>query len=280
MQNTKDEQAKLWNTVAGNAWVAEQDVLDRLYKPFEDLLIDALTATGPRSRVLDVGCGTGATTVAIARRLGPAARCIGVDISEPMITAARARAARDHVAAEFIRANAQDHAFEPASFDAIVSRFGVMFFDDPIAAFTNLRRAATENAVFRATSWRHPDENPFMTTAERAAAPLLPLLPPRLVDAPGQFGLATAQRVSSILRESGWSENDIQPIDVECRMPESALIPYLTKFGPIGRVFPGLDKQTRAQVVATVRPAFDPSVHGNEVRFMTACWMVGAKGAR
>jgi SAM-dependent methyltransferase len=278
--NTNDEQAKLWNTLAGQAWVQEQEVLDRLYKPFEDLLVDAVTAAGPRRRVLDVGCGTGATTVAIARRLGPAARCVGVDISEPMIAAAHARAERDRVPADFIRANVQDHAFEPASFDTIVSRFGVMFFDDPIAAFANLRRAATDDAVLRAITWRGPEENPFMTTAERAAAPLLPMLPTRRPDAPGQFGFANAQRVSSILRESGWADVDIQPIDVQCTMPEPALISYLTKFGPVGRVFPELDAPTRAQVIALVRAAFDPYVHGTDVRFIAACWMTGARGTR
>jgi SAM-dependent methyltransferase len=273
-----DEQAKLWNGLAGHAWVEAQDVLDRLYKPFEDLLVDAVIAAGSRSRVLDVGCGTGATTIAFARRLGPASHCVGVDISEPMIAAAHARAERAGVPVGFLCANAQTYAFEPASVDTIVSRFGVMFFEDPVAAFANLRRAATDDAVLRVITWRRPEENAFMTTAERAAAPLLPTLPPRRPDAPGQFAFANAQRVSSILRESGWIDIDMQPIDVQCIMPETALVSYLTRFGPVSRVLPDLDEQTRARVIEAARAACDPYVHGSVVRFTAACWMVGARG--
>ena len=278
--NATDEQAKLWNGRAGHAWVETQDVLDRLYKPFEDLLVDAVVAAGSRRRVLDVGCGTGGTTIAIARRLEAVSSCLGVDISQPMIAAARARAERERVPAEFVCANAQDYAFESASIDMIVSRFGVMFFDDSIKAFANLRRAATDNAVLRVITWRRPQDNAFMTTAEQAAAPLLPAMPPRQPDAPGQFAFANEQRVASILRESGWVDIDIQPIDVECTMPESALVTYVTRFGPVGRIFPDLDEQMRAKVIATARAACDPYVHGTEVRFTAGCWMVGARGAR
>ncbi len=136
-----DEQTKLWNGPAGRAWVEAQEVLDQMFEPLEDLLVEAVLA-GSGRRVLDVGCGTGSTTLAVARRLGAEGGCVGIDISEPMIAAARARAGREGLPASFIRANAQVHAFEPASFDLIISRFGVMFFDDPVAAFANLARAA------------------------------------------------------------------------------------------------------------------------------------------
>src|SRR5690349_15766118 len=125
----RDEQATLWNGPAGRAWVDAQEPLDQMFQPFEDLLVAAIAA-GSGGRVLDVGCGTGSTTLAVARRLGPTGRCKGIDISEPMLAAARARAAREGVPASFIRADAQVHAFAPASFDMIISRFGVMFFED------------------------------------------------------------------------------------------------------------------------------------------------------
>ena len=96
--------------------------------------------------MLDVGCGTGSTTLAVARQLGANGDSIGIDISEPMIAAARARAEREAAPARFICADAQEHAFEPASFDMIISRFGVMFFDDPVRAFANLRRACERTA--------------------------------------------------------------------------------------------------------------------------------------
>jgi SAM-dependent methyltransferase len=271
-----DEQSTLWNGPAGRAWVDAQESLDQMLQPFEDLLVEAVAA-GSGGRVLDVGCGTGSTTLAVARRLGAKGRCTGIDISEPTIAAARVRAERERAPASFIRANAQTHAFEPASFDMIISRFGVMFFDDPVRAFANLRRAASADAELRFVAWRSAAENPFMTTAERAAAPLLPNLPARRPDAPGQFAFADRHRVYTILEESGWTEIEIRPIDVACTLPEEQLVRYLTRLGPVGLILHEADDRTRTQVIETVRAAFGPYVHGTEVRFTAACWMVGAR---
>jgi hypothetical protein len=116
-----------------------------------------------------------------------------------------------------------------------------------------------------------------MTEAERAAAPILPNLPARRPDAPGQFALADPRRVSSILEESGWTEAGIRPVDVACILPEKELTRYFTNFGPLGRIFHEVDGRTRAQVIETVRAAFDPYVHGGEVRFTAACWMISAR---
>ena len=273
---TEDEQTKLWNGPAGRAWVEAQPVLDQMFAPLEALLVAAV-CEGSGSRVLDVGCGTGSTTLAVARRLGANGRCVGIDISDPMIAVARARAEREGVPASFIRANAQTHDFEPASIDAIISRFGVMFFDDSVQAFSNLGRAASGDGGMRFIAWRSPAENPFMTTAERAAAPFLPQLPPRRPDAPGQFALADQRRVHSILEQSGWTEIDIRPIDVPCTLPEKELNRYITRFGPVGMVLQEADEPTRTRVSETVRAAFESYVRGPEVRFTAACWMVDAR---
>lgn len=273
-----DDQKTLWNGVAGNAWVEAQALLDQMFQPFEDLLVDAVAGAAAR-RVLDIGCGTGSTTLAVARRLGAEGVSVGVDISEPMIATARVRAQREGSAARFIVADAQSHAFEPGSFDAIISRFGVMFFDDSVAAFANLRRALHGGGELHAIAWRHPAENPFMTVAERAAAPLLPDIPPRRPDAPGQFAFADAQRVRGILQDSGWMAIDLRPIDVACAFPERELTPYMTRLGPLGRILETVDEPTRRRVIETVRRAFDPYVHGDEVRFNAACWMIDARAS-
>jgi ubiquinone/menaquinone biosynthesis C-methylase UbiE len=273
---TDDEQTRLWNGLAGRAWVEAQELLHQMFKPFEDLLVEAVSA-GSGGRVLDVGCGTGSTTLAVGRLLGAKGRCIGIDISDPMIAAARARAERESTPASFIRANAQTHAFAPASFDVIISRFGVMFFDDFVQAFANLRRAAKPDAALRFAAWRSAAENPFMTTAERAAASLLPNIPARRPDAPGQFAFADQRRVHRILEESGWGEIDIRRIDVACTLPEKDLVRYLSRLGPLGLIFHEADDGTRKQVIEKVRAAFEPYVHGADVRFTAACWMVGAR---
>ena len=269
------EQEQLWNGSSGQAWVESQELLDHVLAPFETLLVEAAAVRSP-GRLLDVGCGTGSTTLAIARRLGASARCTGIDIYQPMLALATARAAREGSPAEFIRADAQTHPFEPASVDMIVSRFGVMFFDDPVAAFANLRRASTGNAALRLIAWRSAAENPFMTAAERAAAPLLPELPARNPDGPGQFAFGSAARVQAILEDSGWTGAELRPIDVECAFPAAQLDAYLTRLGPVGRVVQEADEQTRARIMQTIRPAFDPYVRGDDVRFVAACWMVSA----
>lgn len=271
--NILDDQAALWNGASGHAWVELQELLDQILEPFKDLLVDAVAARSAR-RVLDVGCGAGATTLAVAR-LG--ATSVGVDISDPLIEAARARAEREGVAATFLRADAQTHDFEPASFDAIISRFGVMFFDDFVRAFANLRRAASDGAEIRFVAWRSASENPFMTTAERAAAPFLSNIPARKPAAPGQFAFADRNRIDRILVKSGWADIDIQPIDVVCSLPEKDLLRYVTRLGPLGLVVQEADEATRTSVLETVRAAFDPFVHGSEVRFTAACWMVVAR---
>lgn len=267
------EQNRLWNGPSGHAWVAAQEVLDRMFEPFEKLLVEVAAS---KRQVLDIGCGTGATTLAIARQLGSNGRAVGLDISEPMLATARARAQRDNVPATFICADAQTHAFDATRFDMIVSRFGVMFFDDPVRAFANLRHAATSKAKLRAIAWRSPADNPFMTTAERAAAPMLPNMPPRRPDAPGQFAFADATRVRRILTESGWNDIDLQPLDVECVLPVKALHLYVTRLGPVGMMLQSADEATRTRVTETVLDAFKPYVHGADVRFTAACWMVSA----
>jgi SAM-dependent methyltransferase len=279
MQDTKNDQSTLWNGLAGRGWVEAREALDRMFKPFEDLLVEAVPP-GSRGPVLDVGCGTGATTFAVARALSANSaansRAIGIDISAPMLEAARARAEREHAPAEFILADAQEYPFEPASIETIVSRFGVMFFDDPVRAFANLRRALRSGGRLRFLAWRGADENPFMTAAERAAAPLVPNLPVRRPDAPGQFAFGDGQRVRRILEAGGWEAIDIRPIDIECTLSEEDLSRYMALMGPVGRILQDVDERTRARVLEAVRAAFDPFVHAGQVRYTAACWLADA----
>lgn len=270
------DQAALWNGPAGHAWVDAQDTLDRMFQGFETLIADA-GQQGRGAHVLDVGCGTGATTLAVARQVGERGAAVGVDLSAPMLARARERADAAGLPATFEQADAGTHAFPPARFDRIVSRFGVMFFADPVAAFANLRAAARPGAALDAFAWRAPADNPFMTAAERAAAPFLASMPARDPHAPGQFAFADPDRVARILSESGWSGIELEPVDVACRFPEAGLVGYLTRLGPVGLALKDADEATRARVVDTVRAAFDPFVEGDEVRYVAACWRLRAR---
>ncbi len=271
------DQAALWNDASGPIWVEMQHVLDGMLAPLEARLMEE-AFPGEGGRVLDIGCGAGATTLSMARRLGPTGRCLGVDISGPLVAAARARAAAEGLAsAAFVQADAQTYGFEPDCFDAVISRLGVMFFDDPAAAFANIRRAARRKAKLSFVAWRSPAENPFMTTAARAAAPLLPHLPAPDPGAPGQFAFADRDRVQRILDVSGWTDVDIRPIDVSSGVAERDLLTYVTRLGPVGLALRDVDAPTRARTAEAVRAAFDPYVRDGAARFTAACWLVNAR---
>jgi len=260
-------QTMLWNGPAGQAWVDEQELLDLMLEPFLSILLDT---TGSARNVLDVGCGTGTTTLALAQERA----CVGIDISKPMLELARSRAQQRGSSAEFVLADAQLHAFEPAQFDLIVSRFGVMFFEDPVAAFSNLKRAARGRLSF--VAWRGPEENPFLTTAEQAAAPLLPELPRARADTPGPFGLCSKDRLAGILRESGWENIEIQPLQVPCGFPSQLLSRYYTRIGPLGQMLPQLDKEFRERLLPIVHSAYSKFLEDDQVRFSAATWLVSA----
>jgi SAM-dependent methyltransferase len=270
------EQAALWNGRSGRAWVEAQALLDRMLQPFEDLLL-AEAEAGGAGNVLDVGCGTGSTTLALARRAGARGRSVGIDISQPMIDAARIRAGQEASSAAFVCADAQSHAFDGAGFDLVASRVGVMLVDHPPRAFANLRRAARDDGRLWFVAWRGVADNPFMTAAERAAAPLLPALPPRRPDGPGQFAFADPQRIHAIVAQGGWNAMGIAPVDVECGFPASGLMRYASRLGPVGLLLQEANACTRKLVLERVRAAFDPYVHGDEVRFTAACWLVTAR---
>lgn len=270
-------QAELWNSTAGETWVEMQEVLDRLFAPVAAQLVEA-GFPGAGRRVLDIGCGAGATTLAMARRLGPGGGCVGIDISRPLVEAAARRAAAAGVAeAGFLAADAQTHDFDPAAFDAAISRFGVMFFADPAAAFANVRRALRLGGTLAFTAWRSPEENPFMTAAARAAAPLLPELAPPPPDAPGQFGLARAARISEVLDAAGWTQIEVRPLDLEASLAADDLVRYAARMGPVALAMQALDEARRTAVREAVLRGFDPFIRDGAAHFELACWSVTAR---
>jgi SAM-dependent methyltransferase len=270
------QQAALWNDGSGKAWVDLQPVLDEVLAPFERLVVDA-AYPGEGGTVLDIGCGAGATTLAMARRVGTSGRCVGIDISEPLVALATARARAEGTGnAEFVAADAQTHTFEAGRFDAVVSRFGVMFFDDPMAAFSNIRRAARPGGRLAFVAWRSPAENDFMTAAARAAAPFLPPASPADPNAPGQFAFADGARVAGILEASGWSSIEVQRADIPCETSEDNLMAYVTRLGPVGAALREVDRATAEKIMASLPPAFERFRKDGAVRFNATCWLVQA----
>lgn len=276
MSDANADQRQLWNGAAGTSWVEKQELFDAMYQPIVEALGWSVVEEGARS-VLDVGCGTGPTTLEIARALGADGRSVGVDVSEPMIESAKMNAIRQKFEAEFLVADAQTHDFGEAQFDMVVSRFGVMFFADPVAAFANLHRAVRAEGRLRMFTWRHPRENPFMTVVGRAAKAFVPDLPKFDPEAPGQFGLCEEERIRRVLGEAGWRDVELAPYDFDCEMPEAELVPFFTTRGPLGQVYATLDEATQARLVEALRAAFEEYVDGDVVRYGAATWDVRAR---
>jgi SAM-dependent methyltransferase len=277
---SNDEQIAAWNGAQGQAWVAMQARLDNQLLPLGRAVQSALA---PRAgeRILDIGCGSGQTTLDLADAVGSGGRVLGVDISEPLLTLARRRAAAAGVdRAEFVTADAQIHAFAPGH-DAVYSRFGVMFFADPVAAFANLARALRPGGRLAFVCWRRPDENPIMMEPLAAAiAAGLPQPEPGPPHAPGPFAFADRERVSGILAAAGFTEIAIAAHDESIGGNDlEAALDLAFQVGPLGRMV--RDKPAeRAAVTGAVRAVLARHVvAGGVVLMQSATWIATAKRA-
>jgi SAM-dependent methyltransferase len=206
-------QIEYWNGAAGEAWAQFQESLDRQVEP---LGLAAMAVLEPREgeHILDIGCGCGQTTLALAPRVRPTGLVLGVDISEPMLDVAlrRPRSAPDLQVA-FRKLDAQTGDFGHGRFDAAFSRFGVMFFGDPVAAFANIRGSLKPDGRLTFVCWRPLNENPWMQAPLQAALPFLPPVAPPDPTAPGPFAFADPNRVRSILVDAGFGSVTINPFD-------------------------------------------------------------------
>jgi len=268
------DQAAHWQE-AGQAWVQHAGPLDRFLKAATPPLLEA-AFPGPGGAVLDIGCGYGTTTLEMARRLGPSGRCLGVDLSASMLELARGRAAETAGGAEFRQADAQTADLGAAAFDAAMSRFGVMFFEDPAAAFGNIRKAVKPGGRLAFVCWRSPLENAFFSLPAMAAAPLLPPAPPADPDGPGQFAFADAGKVADILGRSGWREAAIDRLDAPVSLSEADARQLLLGVGPLGaalREHPDL----ATRVTEAVDTALAPYRDGGRLKVTAACWLVTAR---
>ncbi len=195
------EQAAFWNGPGGQGWLATYH--QRIERSIADLGQDALAAAAaqPGEHVIDVGCGMGGTTADLARAVGPTGHVLGADISEPLIEAARSHRVDN---ATFVVGDAVTYPFKAAAYDLVFSRFGVMFFGDPVAAFRNLRHALKPAGRLVFLCWRTPQENPWGLVPLRAAAPFLPPIPRPGPEDPGQYSFGDRARVERILKDAGF----------------------------------------------------------------------------
>lgn len=274
-EDIRAQQKSHWDGAGGETWVDAQSVMDAMFEGIEARLAASAAQSGA-SHILDVGCGTGAVTLAAAKS-APSAHLTGIDISGPMLALARSRASAAGLDAEFIKADAETHDFSDTRFDLMISRFGVMFFADPVKAFSNLRSAATTAASLHLYAWRSPADNPFMSAGTRAAAPLLDEMPKREKNAPGQFGFEDRDYIHTILKDAGWTGIDITPEDIPCSFPVSELPLFLDRLGPVPRLLEMNPQADKDAVRAAVREAYGGYIEGDEVRYTAGCWSIRAK---
>ena len=269
------EQAAHWNGPGGQNWLKAQARLDHLMAGITRPAL-ALANAQPGERAIDVGCGPGTTTAALAQAVGPEGHVLGVDISRVLIDAALTRRLAN---ATFVVADAGAHPFEPASADLIFSRFGVMFFADPVAAFTNLRRALKPSGRLAFVCWRPPQDNPWALVPVKAAAPFLALPPRPGPEDPGQFAFGDSARVERILKGAGFAGLAIEPLDVQMWMGRDVtdVVTSAGRFGPLARPLAEADPAAVAKAKAAIVEALTPHATKDGVSLPGACWLVSAK---
>lgn len=273
------EQIDYWNGQAAQVWTAFADRLDAMLEPLGRAAMAQLEPQ-PGERILDIGCGAGATSLALAEALGAEGLVVGVDVSEPLTGLARARAGED-ARVRFHTADASAADLEEAPFDAAFSRFGVMFFEDPAAAFTRLRAQLKPGGRLAFICWRPLFENSWALAPLEAALPLLPKTPEAPdPNAPGPFAFADSGRVETILSEAGWSSIGVLPWDGLMTLPgedSAEAAEFALEVGPLARLIreQGADlDEVRAALIE--RLAQNAGSDGR-VRLSGAAWIVTAR---
>jgi len=271
------EQAAYWNGPGGKMWLSAYDRIQRGIAGFSALTVEAANAQ-PGERVLDVGCGTGGTTAELARAVGAKGYVLGVDISEPLIGAARAQKLAN---ATFEVADAATWPFEAQSFDLVFSRFGVMFFADPVSAFRNIRLAMKPSGRLLFLAWRTPQENPWGTLPMRAAQPYLPPMERPGPEDPGQYSFGDRARVERILTQAGFAGLSIEPTDQMLNMGRDVpdVLERIGDFGPLARAFKDVPPEQVVKAKQAVGEALAPYATPDGVKLAGACWLVRARPA-
>ncbi len=272
------DQIAYWNGPGGRRWTDRPETQDAVFAPIADML-HAKARVAPGERVIDVGCGCGATTLEIARRVGSAGRAIGLDISVPMIARARERTPSG-APVEFLLADATLHEFQPQWANLLFSRFGVMFFADPVLSFANLRRGMARGARMVFACWRAPKLNAWQMIPLKAACKHAPRLPEVGPEDPGPFSFADEARVRRILGEAGFEQIALSPVDLELDIAaggglEAALDSSL-HIGAASRALEGQPDAIRVAAAAEIRAALAPRQRGMSVPLGAAIWIVDA----
>ena len=272
------DQKEFWNDIKGQLWVDMQPRIDEMLRPFGE---KTLAALGPKSgeKVLEIGCGTGTMTLTLAERVKPSGEIVAVDISKPMLKLARSRTnSLTPDGPVFVEGDAQVHNFSTGYFDALFSRFGVMFFDDPITAFRNFRDAVRPGGRLAYVCWADRKDNPWIRLPTGASREFLDIPPPPEVDAPGQFAMEREARIKEVLEESGWSNAAIERFDIKHSLGSnvSDAANFISHMGPMSEPFSMTDEETQRKCLEAIKGALKPYEEPKGVYMGFATWIVTA----
>jgi ubiquinone/menaquinone biosynthesis C-methylase UbiE len=272
------DQINYWNGPGGQHWVDRQQMQDVLLAPISDMLIDR-SKVKAGERVVDIGCGCGATTIAFADKVGASGHVLGVDVSAPMLALAR-KLTPAAAPAEFALADATVHAFTPSSFDLLVSRFGVMFFAQPELSFANMRKTLRPGGRVAFACWRTPRENPWLLLPLQSAYKHVPKMPQLGPEDPGPFAFADDARVLRILGEAGFASIALERQDLSFDLAAGQGLDMAVKTaidsGPASRALDGHPPETKAAVAESLRTDLAPFMQGNKLPLGGSIWIVTA----
>lgn len=276
---TNADMVRLWNSEASSSWSTRPERYDEMLAPLGRRVLEA-AALGAGDRVLDVGCGAGQLSSQAADLVGPTGSVLGVDIATDLLAVAAQRAAGLPQVA-FAQADAQDHVFDEAAFDVVLSRFGVMFFADPVAAFANLLRATRPGGRLAFVAWQPAVVNEWVTLPLTAAVPHtgFPDLPPP--GAPGPFSLGDADLLRRVVTDAGWEDLQVEDVQTELsfggtRTAQEA-VDFITA-DTFGRMMlQGAEPAARDAALAALHEAYAARLGPDGVRLKAAVWVVTAQ---
>jgi ubiquinone/menaquinone biosynthesis C-methylase UbiE len=268
-----------WNGEAGRRWLERQVQQDALLAPIGELLLERAAARAGEA-VLDIGCGCGTSSLALAARVVPGGQVLAVDVSAPMLGRARERAPQD-LPLEFVLADATVYRFAPARATLLFSRFGVMFFADPAESFANMRRGLTRAARVVLGCWRTPRENPWLMLPLQQAYRHVPRLPELGPEDPGPFSFADEPRVRSILERAGFAQIALEAVDLTLDLASggglAAAVEMTLRIGPTSRALEGQAPELQAAAAESIRTALAVHQQGAAVPLPAAIWVVTAR---
>ncbi|MEM0946219.1 MAG: class I SAM-dependent methyltransferase [Pseudomonadota bacterium] len=270
------QQADIWNGQMGANWVETHSLTDDMLSSTLVHLVQAVTSNSPQ-RVLDIGCGNGATTAAIAGAQDGQGRSVGIDLSRAMIANATTLWSGLSDKVSFIADDAGTHDFGTERFDHFSSRFGTMFFADQTAAFSHLRRFASDGASMYLITWRSPEENSFLTTGPRVVASVLGPQPPGTLEAPGPFAMSDPDSVRTMLTGSGWVDTGFEALDLKFSFRADDMDTFMTKLAPLGPAVAEADEAKQARIFDLVRSEYRASIEDGRLVYDAACWAVTAR---